>query len=200
MAVANNVKEAIGKKFQFKIKNPTMADKRIAIIPAYFNTDSVTVTKEEVTKGQGTVEVVKGVTFSKASASNINAAGVAGVVDMVLADETVGAVIMQAVGSRTIEEFLEYRKTNALALKSMSIKEATAVSGNFENDMQLCKVNPFTQQTTEVIETSKFFDRYQYSQNRVDIDFSDSELEICDDLLWIMTVPANANYVVTLRF
>jgi len=197
--VATKVSEAIGKKFQFKIKNTCEDAVRIAIVPAYFDTLKLISTQSGIVK-------------SYSDPTALNAAGLMAAVDAVLSDGTVVVtaavsgendaeeIIMSGVNGRTIREFLKYRETNALQLKSMTIKENTANEGNFEHEMELCKVNPFNRQVTETIETSKFYDRYQYSKTKLDIDFGENELEICDDLLWVMTVPSGSDYTITLRF
>lgn len=197
--VATKVSEAIGKKFQFKIKNTSAStDKRVAIIPAYFDTKKIVNT---LTTSSGTITGVVSV-IDYSDPTNLNNAGLVAEVDVVLADapDGVNEVKMSGVNGRTIKELLDYRMTNALQLKSMTIKENSAEEGNFEHEMELCKVNPFNRQVTETIETSKFYDRYQYSKTKLDIDFGENELEICDDLLWVMTVPAGSDYTITLRF
>ena len=126
-------------------------------------------------------------------------------VDVVLADETVAfndptrTLTMSASDpSVKIEDFLNYIKTNPTPLKGMTIIASDKMA--FETSMKVAKLNPFGREKEEQIDLGRFFNKFQNQDDRIDVSFTGSELELSDDLLWTVNVPAGVTMDFSLYF
>lgn len=124
-------------------------------------------------------------------------------VDVVLADETVAfdgknLVMSASDPSVRIEDFLNYIKTNPTPLKGMTIIASDKMA--FETSMKVAKLNPFGKEKEEQIDLGKFFNKFQNQDDRIDVSFTGSELELSDDLLWTVNVPAGVTMDFSLYF
>ena len=198
-----HISKAIRNQFKFKLENKSGKTVRVALIPAYLQKiDAITENKEvvvsvdfaksEVKKEE--VTIIKSVTFS----SPLLLVNKGYPVDVVLADETVvigvGDKISDTLAmsasdpSVRIEDFLNYIKTNPTPLKGMTIIASDKMA--FETSMKVAKLNPFGREKEEQIDLGRFFNKFQNQDDRIDISFTGSELELSDDLLWTVNVPA----------
>lgn len=187
----NNVQKAIWNKFQFQIKSSSGKARKVAIIPSYLPTLGF-----EVDPAKQSI-----VSHHYHDVTALRAAGY--MVDTVLDDANVkfeDGYIEMSTGNptKTIRDFLHYIKTNPTLLKEMSIVSDTQDS--FDTDMEVCELNPFTRNKEELIDISKFFDKYQQQSDRIDASFGNNELEVSDVLLWTVNVPAGSTMKITLRF
>lgn len=204
-----HISKAIRNQFKFKLVNHTEKTVRVALIPAYLQKMNVITEKKDVVvevdnDGNAITEeitILKGITYS--SPELLVNKGYP--VDVVLADETVAfdspfkTLIMSASDpSVKIEDFLNYIKTNPTPLKGMTIIASDKMA--FETSMKVAKLNPFGREKEEQIDLGRFFNKFQNQNDRIDISFTGSELELSDDLLWTVNVPAGVAMDFSLYF
>ena len=202
-----HISKAIRNQFKFKLENNSNEVVRVALIPAYLQKMKLRTTLYEVVIGEeadGTliteeITLITGVTYS--SPELLVNKGYP--VDVVLADESVKVsgsdIIMSASDpSVRIEDFLSYIKTNPTPLKGMTIIASDKMA--FETSMKVAKLNPFGREKEEQIDLGRFFNKFQNQDDRIDISFTGSELELSDDLLWTVNVPAGVTMDFSLYF
>lgn len=202
-----HISKAIRNQFKFKLTNTSKTTIRVALIPAYLQKIGVKTSKIDVVvkvEADGTaktekITILEGITYS--SPELLVNKGYP--VDAVLADETVaindGSIVMLASDpSVKIEDFLNYIKTNPTPLKGLSIVASNKMA--FETSMKVAKLNPFGREKEEQIDLGRFFNKFQNQDDRIDVSFTGSELELSDDLLWTVNVPANVAMDFSLYF
>lgn len=205
-----HISKAIRNQFKFKLANGTGKTVRVALIPAYLQKMNAKVTELKVVVGaelnNGELklkfdEIVKLEAITYSSPELLVNKGYP--VDVVLADETVefdGKTFVMSASdpSVKIEDFLNYIKTNPTPLKGVSIIASDKMA--FETSMKVAKLNPFGREKEEQIDLGRFFNKFQNQDDRIDISFTGSELEISDDLLWTVNVPAGVAMDFSLYF
>lgn len=204
-----HISKAIRNQFKFKLENGTGKTVRVALIPAYLQKMNVITEEKEVVIGEDgngdlkkeNIKIIKSVTYSS-PALLVNKGYP---VDVVLADETVAfddpdkTLVMSASDpSVKIEDFLNYIKTNPTPLKGMTIIASDKMA--FETSMKVAKLNPFGREKEEQIDLGRFFNKFQNQDDRIDVSFTGSELELSDDLLWTVNVPAGVTMDFSLYF
>lgn len=202
-----HISKAIRNQFKFKLANNTEKTVRVALIPAYLQKMNAITEDKDVVINVGEdgkvmkekIAIVKGITYS--SPELLVNKGYP--VDVVLADETVvfdkGTLAMSASDpSVRIEDFLNYIKTNPTPLKGMTIIASDKMA--FETSMKVAKLNPFGREKEEQIDLGRFFNKFQNQDDRIDVSFTGSELELSDDLLWTVNVPAGVTMDFSLYF
>lgn len=204
-----HISKAIRNQFKFKLENTLERTIRVALIPAYLQKmNAITEEKEVVVEVDGDgkaiteeIKIVKGISYS--SPELLVNKGYP--VDVVLADETfvlddpTKTFIMSASDpSVRIEDFLNYIKTNPTPLKGMTIIASNKMA--FETSMKVAKLNPFGREKEEQIDLGRFFNKFQNQDDRIDVSFTGSELELSDDLLWTVNVPAGVTMDFSLYF
>lgn len=202
-----HISKAIRNQFKFKLANDADKTVRVALIPAYLRKMNVVTEEKEVVvrvdnDGKGITEeitILKGITYS--SPELLVNKGYP--VDVVLADETVAFdnknfAMSASDPSVRIEDFLNYIKTNPTPLKGMTIIASDKMA--FETSMKVAKLNPFGREKEEQIDLGRFFNKFQNQDDRIDISFTGSELELSDDLLWTVNVPAGVTMDFSLYF
>jgi hypothetical protein len=206
-----HISKAIRNQFKFKLVNRTGKTVRVALIPAYLQKMNVITEEKEVVVDvdveekvveKKEVKIIKSITYS--SPELLVNKGYP--VDVVLADETVAVfgdptktLIMSASDpSVKIEDFLNYIKTNPTPLKGLTIIASDKMA--FETSMKVAKLNPFGREKEEQIDLGRFFNKFQNQDDRIDVSFTGSELELSDDLLWIVNVPNSVTMDFSLYF
>lgn len=202
-----HISKAIRNQFKFKLANDADKTVRVALIPAYLRKMNVTKRDIEVVvdiddDGKAITEkiaIFEGITYS--SPELLVNKGYP--VDVVLADETVKVdnknfAMSASDPSVRIEDFLDYIKTNPTPLKGMTIIASDKMA--FETSMKVAKLNPFGREKEEQIDLGRFFNKFQNQDDRIDISFTGSELELSDDLLWTVNVPAGVTMDFSLYF
>ena len=204
-----HISKAIRNQFKFKIENGIGKTVRVALIPAYLQKMNVKTEKKEFVvdvdeDGKVITEeiaIIRGITYS--SPELLVNKGYP--VDVVLADETVAfdnpskTLTMSASDpSVKIEDFLNYIKTNPTPLKGITIIASNKMA--FETSMKVAKLNPFGREKEEQIDLGRFFNKFQNQDDRIDVSFTGSELELSDDLLWTVNVPAGVTMDFSLYF
>lgn len=205
-----HISKAIRNQFKFKLANGTGKTVRVALIPAYLQKMNAKVTELKVVVGaelnNGELklkfdEIVKLEAITYSSPELLVNKGYP--VDVVLADETVefdGKTFVMSASdpSVKIEDFLNYIKTNPTPLKGVSIIASDKMA--FETSMKVAKLNPFGREKEEQIDLGRFFNKFQNQDDRIDVSFIGSELELSDDLLWTVNVPAGVTMDFSLYF
>ncbi|NLB85738.1 MAG: hypothetical protein GX793_01620 [Bacteroidales bacterium] len=204
-----HISKAIRNQFKFKLENESGKTVRVALIPAYLQKMNVITEDKDVVISKEAngdlktekIAIVKGITYS--SPELLVNKGYP--VDVVLADETVAfddptkTLIMSASDpSVKIEDFLNYIKTNPTPLKGITIIASNKMA--FETSMKVAKLNPFGREKEEQIDLGRFFNKFQNQDDRIDVSFTGSELELSDDLLWTVNVPAGVTMDFSLYF
>ena len=202
-----HISKAIRNQFKFKIVNDAGETVRVALIPAYLQKMNAVTEEKEVVVGKDedgnliTEKIAIPKSLSYSSPELLVNKGYP--VDVVLCDETFvtdeGTLVMSASDpSVRIEDFLNYIKTNPTPLKGMTIIASDKMA--FETSMKVAKLNPFGREKEEQIDLGRFFNKFQNQDDRIDISFTGSELELSDDLLWTVNVPAGVTMDFSLYF
>ena len=205
-----HISKAIRNQFKFKLENGASKTVRVALIPAYLQKMNVKTRIVDVVIGidgdgepeTSVIEMPVGVTYSNPELL-VNKGYP---VDVVLADEAVrvgdgmnDVIVMSASDpSVRIEDFLNYIKTNPIPLKGMTIIASDKMA--FETSMKVAKLNPFGREKEEQIDLGRFFNKFQNQDDRIDVSFTGSELELSDDLLWTVNVPTGVTMDFSLYF
>ncbi len=187
MSIIQNVGIATQNKFRGNIQNThATSAATVALLPGHYPTAGVS-----------------GTTIHYHDKSELTKAGI--VVDAIWDDATVsfasdtGNIVMSpADPTFTIRSFRKYIELNPMIVTSMTIhaNDVDAYGGN----LKLKKTNPFNVPAEIPVELDKFFSTEQYQDNKIDIDFSGDEVEISDDVLMLLVVPAACTVGVTMRF
>lgn len=198
------VNEGVANHMTFTIENKNRERSLlVALTRGGFDCNQV-ITTTELVKDEGIITDVKATSvIKKCDPTPLRNAGF--MVGAVLHD---GAYFNEGLGSnvvmtandptRTLTSFLDYTEKNPQRMKSLEIisKNADAL----DSSLKLTFVNPFFKNAEQTIDLSTFFDLYQYSQNRIKIDFSGADLELSDVCLLTSVVPANATVKYIMRF
>lgn len=205
-----HISKAIRNQFKFKLANNTGTTIRVALIPAYLQKMNAETTNLDVVvaidyDGVNVKPDFRRITLiDRATYSSPELLVNKGYpVDVVLADETVefdGKTFVMSASdpSVKIEDFLNYIKTNPTPLKGVSIIASDKMA--FETSMKVAKLNPFGREKEEQIDLGRFFNKFQNQDDRIDVSFIGSELELSDDLLWTVNVPAGVTMDFSLYF
>lgn len=112
---------------------------------------------------------------------------------------TEGNIVMSpASPSKTIRAWRKYMEFNPMILSSMTL-HADDIN-TYGGDLLIQKTNPFNRPTEIPVELDKFFSTSQFQDGKIDIDFTGDELEVSDDVLIKLIVPAACKVGVTMRF
>jgi len=154
-----------GLQFAFKITNKTGVAKRLCLNPGHFG-----------------------------SAAALNAAGHS--CDLVVGD---GQIIVHATdyfsvnaqGNSTIAELLSFVKVNPTRVPRI-ILSANDVA-IYEGTLGVKNANPFRNEGEEIINMTDHFDRFQNQDKKIEIPTEESKLQLDDQTLLFIDVPAQAN-------
>lgn len=201
----NTVQGATQNKFRANIQNSSSTHAAtIALLPGHYDTLGIIngEIEQSATEPYAVTKITSTVHYH--STTELTCAGVVAhtVLDDVSATEVSyqgGYIIMTAADSAyTINNFRRYIERNPMILKSMTIHSSTTTA--FEGNLKIQKTNPFNRPAEIPIELDKFFSTMQMQDGKIDIDFSKDNLEISDDVLMLLVVPASTTLGVTFRF
>jgi len=189
-----SVQHGTYEKFSIRVKNNCITTQKVAILPAYFDTVNYDTSRGPV-GSLGSVEELNKNGFTVAATafdgSKTITGGGGGTTDATIDFQSGNP-------SASINSFFKYIRTNPRQLKSMLI-----VSNNqdaFSSSLELTKANPMGNGKLVPIDINQFFSPDQYQPDRVIIDFSDYPLEICDDLMMAVNIPAGSTLEFSFRF
>lgn len=189
---------ALTPRFGFSVKNKNATtSKSIAIFSGHLDFT------EQILSAQVTSGVDKGYSGLINGINTImSAAGYP--VDAVLATlpETDGQdlVMMPNDNKKSIESFKRYFRNNPHFIKNITVtiggNDPNAFNSviNFQN-----KMYPYKSMAKNEIDLSKYYDRMQYSQNKIEIPFAEGEVEISDQLWMDICVPADTTYKIVIE-
>ena len=100
----------------------------------------------------------------------------------------------------SIRSFLEYIKFNPMLVQQMSIRSPKGDVGVYANNLKLSKTNPFNRTEEIPISLERFFSVEQYQDTRIDFSMIETGLAISQDLMMILTIPANSSLGIDLYF
>lgn len=189
---------ALTPRFGFSVKNKNATtSKSIAIFSGHLDFT------EQILSAQVTSGVDKGYSGLINGINTImSAAGYP--VDAVLATlpETDGQdiVMMPNDNKKSIESFKRYFRSNPHFIKNITV----TISGNDPNAFNSVinfqnKMYPYKSMAKNEIDLSKYYDRMQYSQNKIEIPFAEGEVEISDQLWMDICVPADTTYKIVIE-
>jgi hypothetical protein len=191
-------------KFKANINNTSSTHAcTVALLPGHYDTIGVISTVTQATTEPYAVSAITN-KIHYHDTSELTCAGVVcnTVLDDVDATEVSyqgGYIIMTPFDSAyTINSFRRYVMHNPMILKSMTLHSASTSA--YEGNLKIQKTNPFNRPAEIPIELDKFFDTKQFQDGKIDIDFSEDNLEIADDVLMLLVVPASVSVGVTFRF
>ena len=194
-SIGNN---ALTPRFGFSVKNKnTDTSKSIAIFSGVYDFTDV-ILSAQVTDGveKGYANVMQGINDILTSAGYP--------VDAVLATLPEGQnddiVMMPNDNKKSIESFKRYFRSNPHFIKNITI----TVGGNDPNAFNSVinfqnKMYPYKSMAKNEIDMSKYYDRMQYSQNKIEIPFAEGEVEISDQLWMDICVPAETTYKIVIE-
>ena len=200
------VNEGVANHFTFTVQNNNIdSNLLLALTRGGFDTreivNTVTTQKDDGSNAISSVDVAS--TIIKASPKALRNAGF--MVGAVLDDGTyengaIGTNVTMTANdpTRTIQQMLDYIERNPQRMKSLEI--ISEDSDALDSSMKLTFVNPFFKNAEQTIDLSTFFDLYQYSQNRIKIDFSNANLELSDVCLLTSVIPAKSTVKYIMRF
>lgn len=189
---------ALTPRFGFSVKNKNATtSKSIAIFSGHLDFT------EQILSAQVTSGVDKGYAGLISGINTImSAAGYP--VDAVLATlpETDGQdiVMMPNDNKKSIESFKRYFRSNPHFIKNITV----TIAGNDPNAFNSVinfqnKMYPYKSMAKNEIDLSKYYDRMQYSQNKIEIPFAEGEVEISDQLWMDICVPADTTYKIVIE-
>lgn len=173
-------------QFALRIANATGGNLQLAIIPAYFDTLSVTSAGE-----------VGAATIAYTAKAEIVTAGFANV-DYALDDGTIASnLTATALESQfTIRAFLRWIRYNAPVCKRITI--SCANTDAFEKTISVTRVSPLGNGRTKRINLTTYFTTQQYNDDKVVVD--NINLELSDETLMIMQVDDSRTVDMTFHF
>ena len=188
--LSRSVQNGTYDKFTVKVKNTSSSVQKVALFSAYYDLTDVDAAKSTPASSitQSSVKELNDNGFQVAAAAFDGTRTVT------------GGTIEFASGNptATIKSFRDYIRTNPRLLKSLLI---TSNDQNaFSSSIELTKASPFGHGKMVSIDINQFFSPDQYQPDRVIIDFSDNPLEICDDLVMAVNIPAGAIMEFNFRF
>lgn len=199
------VNEGVANHMTFTIQNKDNdRNLLVALTRGGFDCNQVITTTELVKGENGTITGVAATSvIKKCDPTPLRNAGF--MVGAVLHDgdyrnEELGSSVVMTANdpTRTLTSFLDYTEKNPQRMKSLEIISQNADA--LDSSLKLTFVNPFFKNAEQTIDLSTFFDLYQYSQNRIKIDFSGADLELSDVSLLTSVVPAGATVKYIMRF
>lgn len=172
------------RQFSLTLANTSGATKNIALLPAYFDTQSVTSAAAD-----------SAATVKRSSATQISAAGFS--CDAVIDDGTIttGVTATAASSKFKIRDFLRYILLNPTLLKKLTI--ASANTDAYEKTLLICRVNPTGNQGEEYIHLTNFFNVQQYNDDKIVVPV---EMELSDEILMILPIDTARTLTITFHF
>ena len=189
-ALNNDVTQGVGERFTINIENTSTTPQKVAILSAFYDTiDKALAGDASKNNGYGSVKELNKNGFAMAATAFDGTTAITG-----------GGSIVFASGNPTasIDAFLRYIRTNARKLKSLLI--TTDNRDAFNSSIELTKANPMGNGKVVPIDLNQFFSPKQYQDDRITIDFGQEPLEICDDLVMAVNIPAKAKMGFNFRF
>lgn len=210
----NSVRHGVKPIFQFEIENLGDFEKRVALIPAYFNTSRIVHYRD-----MGGNIIHSEILLD--DPSKLNQAGFS--VDAVLCDTERSRQMLQqaaqnmlgvseeneegeinragddAAGlmqsdikmrsikpTKTIENFRRYMLTNPTPMKRLQVRSEDRKA--FDTELTITTADPFNNNKEICVDLSTFFSTEQFQGDRITIDFTGDELELSDVSVVILTV------------
>lgn len=179
-----NVAAGLDKTFGFSVTNGGSSNIAMALVPANFDTERLTIDNGQVVK-----------TFDSVTA--LNQAGYN--VGAVLFDGSNDKVTCAPTDpTKTIKQFLDYIKFNPQQLKHLDIISSN--TNMWTGTMAITFCNPFFKNAVQEVQLNTFFSRFQYQSDRLGINFDKTPLEFSDLLLLTCTIPAESSAQFILTF
>jgi hypothetical protein len=193
-STTQNIGIAVQNNYRANINNLNTQAITVALLPGHYPTIGI-----DKTPASGALTDVK---LHYHDTVELAKAGVS--VTTILDDATVmgpsdqNIVMGAADPAFSIRSFREYVKLNPLMITSMTIHSSNPDA--YGGKLRLQKTNPFNRPSEIPVELDKFFNVDQYQDGKINIDFTGSEVEIADDVLMLLVIPAQCNVGVTFRF
>ena len=188
--LSRSVQNGTYEKFTVKVKNTSTAVQKVALLSAFYDLMDVDAAKSTPASS-----------ITQSSVQELNDNGFQVTAAAFDGTKTVtGGTIVFASGNptATIKSFRDYIRTNPRQLKSLLI--TTSDQNAFSSSLELTKASPMGHGKMVAIDINQFFSPDQYQPDRVIIDFSDYPLEISDDLVMAVNIPAAATMEFNFRF
>lgn len=181
----NRALSAIGNKFSFTLANGTGAAKAVAILPAYYDTITLTEgTPNTITYKNGTAIAAAGFTCDY-------------VIDDGVLDATSNDLVCTAANSKfKVKHFKDYVKAQGLVCKKIVIQANNA--DVFTKIIEVVKVTPLTGAASQYIDLSTFYSPDQYSSTKIEI--NNVDIEFAFDTLMLFTIDDGRTVTFTFQF
>lgn len=102
--------------------------------------------------------------------------------------------------TQTIRSFHNYMRMNPRPLKGLQIIANSGGAACWQCDLTVTASSPFNVPQQKTIHLSDFFSAYQYQDDRVNIDFTENELEISDITMLFAIIPNGCSMSFIMKF
>ncbi len=166
--VGFNNEDMNGLQFAVKIQNKTGLAKRLCLNPGHF-----------------------------ASVAALVAAG--HICDLIMGDGRIAGAddahgfIVTAQGTSTVAELLSFIKFNPTRVSKVVVSANDVAI--YEGTFSIKNANPFRSEGEDIINMSDYFDRFQNQDKKIEIPTDETKLQLDDQTLLFLDVPAQANGV-----
>lgn len=162
----DNLSTAIAGKFQFNLANTSGTTKKVAILPAFY--DTLANVAATTATGDPLVYTTL-VTITNTSKTALNAAGYD--VDAVLDDGTILPGLVATAGNSkfSIRSFLNYIRFNRRLCNQLQIKASN--KDQFDKQLEISSPSPFYQAKVDYIDLTKFRNVMAQQDDLIMVDF-----------------------------
>ena len=208
-----DIKAGLGLEYGLSITNNSKsAAASVAILPGHYRNlinPSVSIETETGTASDGNNGTVTAVTSAALSemavvtaAEQLSLAGIpcSCVADEFAEEQTDGDIVVTPHDpSSPVFSFLEYLRTNPMALRGLQVNcDSKSVLNT--SSLVVSSSSPFMRNATKKINLSSFFSAHQYQDDMVQIDLSGNELELSDITVLVVNIPAGATMSFLMKF
>lgn len=182
----NQVKHGLQDTFGVTVDNKANASRKVALLSGHFDTELIQL-------NGGVLDVYN------SNPAELVAAGLpcdAVIDDGVIVDPNIICTPLDA--SKTIRNFRKFIMTNPRELKGVTIISSSPTA--FSTSLVVSSSTPFSKCGEKDIQLASFFSPNQYQNDRIEIDFTENELEFSDLCVLIANIPANTTMTFILRF
>lgn len=192
-----NLSKALSRKFAFRVHNQDAADRVLAIMPAFYDTEIIGVDVDPVTHVAHVIrrksspgEIVKAGYTCHAVADDYDGTEIAG-----SDQENVKCTAINP--AFNIRAFREFVKTNPLVVKDIIVQQEEG-EGVYDQVLRVVHASPIEKKGEDYLSLNEYLSEYQNNTKKVSI--RNLNLGIDDTTLLLLNIPAGAKATFTLNF
>lgn len=192
-----NLSKALSKKFSFRVHNQDTADRVLAIVPAFYDTEEIAV---QVNPDTHATTVIRRLDSPSEIAK-------AGYTCHAVADDYTGEAIPGSPQEDvkctpinpafTIRAFRNFVKTNPLTVKDIIIQQEDG-DGMYDQTLRVVHASPIEKKGEDFLSLNEFLSEYQNNTKKVSI--RNLNMAIDDTTLLLLPIPAGVKATFTFNF